>query len=852
MEKIQTEITKGLTSAEAAERLKCDGYNEIQSKKPDGIFDMVFKVMREPMLILLLAAGLIYLMLGEASDAVMLLFLIFMMVVITIVQEKKTERALEALKNIASPRALVIRDGEQKRIAGREVVRDDIIVLCEGDRVPADAVMLTVSNLLIDESLLTGESLAVRKSAWNFKDKPSHPGGEDLPFVFSGTLVTSGSGIAKVVSTGSNTEMGKIGKSLQSINEEDAIIKKEIQKIVKVFTIWGFVLCIIITVLYGVVRGDWLKGVLSGLTLAMSVLPEEFPVILLIFLTLGAWRISKRKVLARRTSVIETLGAATVLCVDKTGTLTFNQMRLEGLLADGEYLDISAEKNEMIPESFHTLMEYGILASQHDPFDQLEKEIKSKGKLYLSCSEHIHKNWKLVREYALSKDLLALSHVWASPDESHFVIAAKGAPEAIAELCHFPEEEMKKLHGKIKVMSERGLRLIGVAKAIFPAKDLPNTQHDFDFKFMGILGFSDPIRPNVPESIRECYAAGIRVIMITGDYSGTAQTIARQIGLENSSLVITGSELKEMGVKELSEKIREVNIFARVVPEQKLAIVNALKANGEIVAMTGDGVNDAPALKSAHIGIAMGERGTDVARETADLVLLNDDFSSIVEAIKLGRRIFDNLQKAMAFVVAVHIPIAGMALFPVFFGLPIVFLPAHIAFLELIIDPSCSIVFEFEKAEKNIMLRPPRNLKQPLLNRSVIITSLLQGAGILAAAVLMFTFSLQKGLLENEIRALVFFVIVVGILGLITTNLSKTESIGRVLLNNNKMLNRTIIGTIIALGMVFYIPFFQNLFHFYHLNPEDLFIGTLLSLVILAWFEIIKFFRRKQGEVGLI
>jgi Ca2+-transporting ATPase len=852
MEKIQTEIIKGLTSAEAAERLNRDGYNEIQSQKPASIFGMIFKVMREPMLILLLGSGLIYLLLGEARDAVMLLFLVFVVVGITLYQENKTERALDALKNLASPRALVIRDGEQKRIAGREAVCGDIIVLCEGDRVPADAVVLTASNLLIDESLLTGESLSVRKSAWNYKDKLTSPGGDDLPFVFSGTLVVAGSGIAKITSIGGATEMGKIGKSLQSIIEEETIIKKEIERIVKIFTIWGFALCAIIAVIYGVMRNDWLKGILSGLTLAMSVLPEEFPVVMLIFLTLGAWRISKRKVLTRKTSVIETLGAATALCVDKTGTLTLNQMRLEGLLVGGEYLDITGKEDGQIPESFHGLLEYGILASQHDPFDQLEKEIKAKGKFYLSGSEHIHKNWKLVKEYALSKDLLALSHVWLSPDESHFVIAAKGAPEAIAELCHFPKEEMKKLHGKIKVMSEKGLRLIGVAKAIFPAKDLPNTQHDFDFKFMGILGFSDPIRPNVPESIKECYAAGIRVIMITGDYSGTAQTIARQIGLENPSLVITGSELKEMGVKELSEKIREVNIFARVVPEQKLAIVNALKANGEIVAMTGDGVNDAPALKSAHIGIAMGERGTDVARETADLVLLNDDFSSIVEAIKLGRRIFDNLQKAMAFVVAVHIPIAGMSLFPVLLNLPIVFLPAHIAFLELIIDPACSIVFEFEKEEKGIMRRTPRDLSKPLLGRNVIVTSLLQGAGILAIAGFAFIFSIQRGFDEDSIRALVFFVIVVGILGLIATNLSKTENFIKVLLSNNRMLHWMIAGAIAALGIVLYVPFFRNLFHFSYLHPEDLLIGTLLSFVILAWFEVIKFFRRRQAETGLI
>lgn len=849
MQKIQTEIIKGLTSAEAEKRLKRDGYNEIQGQKPPGIFEKVFKLMREPMLILLLGSGSIYLLLGEPRDAAMLLFLVFGVVAITLYEERKTEHALEALKNLASPRALVIRDGEQKRIAGREAVCGDIIVLCEGDRVPADAVVLTASNLLIDESLLTGESLAVRKSAWNYIDKLAHPGGEDLPFVFSGTLVASGSGVAKITSIGAETEMGKIGKSLESIEEEEMIIKKEMQKVVRIFTVWGFILCAIIAVLYGAMRGDWLKGILSGLTLAMSVLPEEFPLIMIIFLTLGAWRISKRKVLTRKTSVIETLGAATVLCVDKTGTLTQNQMRLGGLSAVDQYLDIEQENDQKISESFHDLLEYAMLASQRDPFDPIEKEIKAKGKLYLTGTKHIHDNWKLVKEYALTKDLLAMAHVWESPDNSHFVIAAKGAPEAIAELCHLPKEEMKKLHNDISVMSRKGLRLIGVAKAKHRGKDFPEAQHDFEFEFAGILGFHDPVRPNVPQSIRECYCAGIRVIMITGDYPGTAQAIAREIGLKNSSLCITGPELKQMNAKELREKIRDVNIFARVVPEQKLAIVNALKANDEIVAMTGDGVNDAPALKAAHIGIAMGERGTDVARETADLVLLNDDFSSIVHAVRLGRRIFDNLQKAMAFIVSVHIPIAGMSLFPVLFNLPIIFLPAHIAFLELLIDPACSIVFESEKEERGIMRRPPRDLSLPLLNRGVVITSLLQGAGILAIAILIFIFSLQKGFGEDDVRVLVFFTVVLGILDLIIVNLSKTDNFIKVLRHKNRLMYWTIAGTLFALALVLYVPFFRELFHFSYLHPADLLIGTLLSLAILAWFEGIKFFHRRKEMI---
>jgi len=848
MQKIQTELVKGLTSVEVKERLMRDGYNELPSQRSQNVFLILFNVLREPMLVLLLASGLIYLLLGEKRDALMLLAFVCVVIGITFYQERKTERALNALKNLASPRALVIRDGEQKRIAGREVVIDDTIVIREGDRVSADAVVLSAVNLLVDESLLTGESLAVRKTPWNYKDKLTHPGGEDLPFIFSGTLVVAGSGIAKVTSIGLSTEMGKIGKFLQTIREEDTLLKKETQKIVRSVALLGFALCVVVIILYGLMRGDWFGGILAGLTLSMAMLPEEFPVVMLIFLTLGAWRISKRKVLTRKTPAIETLGAATTLCVDKTGTLTLNQMNLEGLMAGSQYFNAVTKDGRHMPEPFHNLFEYAILASQRDPFDPIEKEIKTKGTYYLSGSEHFHDNWLLVKEYPLSKDLLALSHVWESPDKENLIIAAKGAPEAIADLCHLSKKENEAVIKNIETMSSSGLRLIGVAKATFEAKDLPPLQHDFNFEFVGLLGFADPIRPSAPQSIKECYGAGIRVIMITGDYLGTAQSIARQIGLKNPSLFITGPQLKEMGHKEFGEKIKDVNIFARVVPEQKLAIVNALKANGEIVAMTGDGVNDAPALKAAHIGIAMGERGTDVARETSDLVLLNDDFSSIVHAIRLGRRIFDNLQKAMAFIVAVHIPIAGMSLFPVIFNLPIVFLPAHIAFLELIIDPACSVVFESEKEERDVMLRPPRNLKRPLFDKKTFIMSLLQGLGILAIAVFAFLFALDKSFGEDTARSLVFFTTVVGMLALITANLSKTENIIKVLRNKNRTLYWTIAGALVALGLVLYVPFLRSLFHFSYLYTGDLLLGIFLSFLILIWFEGIKFFKKTRKD----
>jgi len=581
------ETITGLSETEAAKRLQKEGYNELPSQKKRNFLVIFLHVIVEPMLLLLLGAGLIYYILGEHQDALMLLFFVFVVVGITFYQERKTERALEALKNLSSPRALVIRDGKQKRIPGREVVRDDYIILREGDRVPADAVMTFCSNLLVDESLLTGESLAVRKSEWDGATKPTQPGGDDLPFVFSGTLVVQGQGLAKVTGVGSHTEMGKIGKALQKITPEETLLRKETSQLVKNFAIGGLCLCSLVIIVYGLTRSDWITGFLAGLSLSMAILPEEFPVVLMIFLSLGAWRMSKRHVLTRNTAAIEMLGAATVLCVDKTGTLTLNKMILSSLYADGNSYDIEKNRTNALPETFHDLLEFGCLASQMDPFDPIEKEIRTTTEKFLSDTEHIHDHWKLVREYPLSKHLLALSNVWESADKRKHVIAAKGAPEAIADLCHFTQEQTKEIHSHVKAMTDKGLRVLGVAKSSFPEDSLPEKQHDFEFEFAGLLGFVDPVRTTVAPSLKECYSAGMRMIMITGDYPGTAQHIARQIGLKNPENFITGPELAKMNPDELQEKIKTVNIFARVIPEQKSAIVDALKANGEIVAMTG-------------------------------------------------------------------------------------------------------------------------------------------------------------------------------------------------------------------------------------------------------------------------
>ena len=831
---------RGLSEEEAAERLKAEGYNELPSAKRRSLFAIAFEVAREPMFLLLVAGGAVYLILGDVQEALMLLAFVFIIIGITFYQEHKTERVLEKLRDLSSPRALVIRDGRQKRIPGRDVARGDIMALNEGDRVPADAALLSSTNLLVDESLLTGESVPVRKIAWDGVTEMCRPGGDNLPFVYSGTLVVQGRGIAQAQATGVRSEMGRIGKALQTAVPEETSLKKETRRMVRFFSVVGLSLCVVVTVLYGTTRADWLTGVLVGIALAMAMLPEEFPVILTIFMSVGAWRIAQKRVLTRRPPAVETLGSTTVLCVDKTGTLTLNRMSVSKILARGELCDVSDQRRETLPETFHELIEFGVLAGQRDPFDPMEVAIKELGMRALSRTKRLHGDWSLLREYPLSPDLLAMSRVWRSRDGQDYIIAAKGAPEAIADLCHFDEAQWRTLSEQIRLLSDEGLRVLGVAKAYFKPADLPAAQHDFDFEFVGLVGLGDPVRPAVPDALRVCYEAGIRVIMVTGDYPGTAQHVARQIGLTPTDEVITGQELDLMNDDELRRRIRTVNIFARVMPEQKLRLVNALKARGEIVAMTGDGVNDAPALKAAHIGIAMGGRGADVAREAAALVLLDDDFSSIVQAIGLGRRIFDNIKKAMAYIVAIHLPIAGMSLVPALLDWPLILMPFHIAFLHMIIDPACSVVLEAEPAEAGIMRRPPRDPREPVFDRRTIILSLLQGASVLLIVLGVFSIALYRGQGETDARALSFTTLIIANLSLILTNRSWSRTILDSWRSPNAALWWVLTGAVAFLGLALYVPLLRDLFRFSTLHLIDLGICFAAGTASILWFEWLK------------
>ncbi|MHB8995404.1 MAG: cation-translocating P-type ATPase [Armatimonadota bacterium] len=835
---------RGLSEEEAERRLREEGPNELPLARPRSLFAIALQVVREPMFILLIAGAAIYLLLGDLQEGLLLLGFVVVVVGITFHQERRTENALKALQDLSSPRARVIRSGQQRRVAGREVARGDIVIVSEGDRIPADGIVRDASNLSVDESLLTGESAPVRKQPWHNGATTGRPGGDDEPFVYSSTLVVQGLAVMEVQRTGINTEIGKIGRSLQSLKVEKTSLQTQTTRIVRTLAIIGVSLSAALAVIYALTVGNWLEGLLAGVALAMALLPEEFPVVLTIFLALGAWRLSRQQVLARRIPAVETLGAATVLCVDKTGTLTLNQMTVGELRVWEDVLVVDSDEDVhkcRLPEMFHPLVEFSILASQRDPFDPMEKAFHTFGNGCLAYTEHLHGDWELVREYPLSPDLLAMSHVWRSTTGPEYVVAAKGAPEAIADICHLSVAQQYALAADIGAMAERGLRVLGVARSHFTETDiLPPHQHVFDFTLLGLIGLIDPLRPAVPAAISECYNAGIRVVMITGDYPATARNIARQIGLHAPDHVIAGDELAALEEDQFHERLGEVNIFARMVPEQKLRLVQALRAQEHVVAMTGDGVNDAPALKAANIGVAMGGRGTDVAREAAGLVILDDDFTSIVAAVRLGRRIFDNLRKAMAYILSIHVPIAGLSLIPALLHWPLILSPVHIVLMELVIDPACSTVFEAEPEEGNVMRRPPRPAAENIFNRRTIILSLLQGLNMLFVCLMVFLLARRLDLPGMDPATMAFTTLLVGNIALIMTNLSWTQGPLAILQCGNRPLWWVLGGVATLLLALLYVPALSDLFELTRLSLPALSLCLLSGVAGILWFEIWK------------
>lgn len=712
----------GLTSAVAASRLQAEGPNELRTSQRRALTAIVHDVLKEPMFILLLFAGAIYLLMGDRGEALALLGFVIVIMSITVLQERRTDNALTALRDLSSPRALVMRDGRAQRIAGRDLVRQDRLLLAEGDRVPADACLLQVHELAADESMLTGESVAVSKVT-----------GEML---YAGTMIVSGQGVAIVSATGQRTEMGRIGQSLENIGLQTSPLREEMGRLTRRLALIGLLLSLLLIASFWWLRGGWLEGILAGIGLAMSLLPQEFAVIMIVFFALAARRLAIQQVLTRRLHAIESLGETTVLCVDKTGTLTQNSMQVAALCVPGQTLMLDTPNSTRLPENFHELLDFAVLASEISPHDPMEKAFHQLAGAHPETHHRRRDDWVLAREYELSPALLAMTHLWQSGGK-HDTVAAKGAPEAIAALCHMSDEQYTQAMQQAAALGDSGLRVLAVARALHPSDERwPDEQHAFDFEWLGLVALADPLRADVPAAIAQCGRAGIRVVMITGDHPRTAAAIARQAGLPHAE-ILTGDDIAHMDSATFAARARSVNVFARVKPEQKLALVESLKSQGEVVAMTGDGVNDAPALKAAHIGIAMGQRGTDVAREAASLVLLEDDFASILEAIRMGRRTYANMRQAMVYTLAVHVPIAGLAILPVLLGMPLLLAPLHIAFLELVIDPACSLAFEAEEGSPDLMAHPPRSPDETLLSTHQVLQSLTYG-GLTTLMVFLF------------------------------------------------------------------------------------------------------------------
>ncbi|WP_435257333.1 cation-translocating P-type ATPase [Thioclava sp. FR2] len=825
----------GLSSAEAERRLAANGANELPAENRRTATGILLDVIKEPMLALLLGGGLIYGLIGELRDAAVLMAFACLSVLITVIQELRSEKVLAALKDLSSPRALVIRDGQRQRIAGRDVVLGDVIVLSEGDRVPADARLSMAQDLRIDESILTGEAVAVSKSATplDVEVDYSPPGGDQLPFVYSGTLVVRGKGLATVTATATDTEIGRIGSSLAGLATETPRLYAQTRQIVVLFMIVGLAVSLLVGGLYYYILNDWLDAILASIAISMSMLPEEFPVVLAIFMAMGAWRLSKARVLTRRAAAIETLGAATVLCTDKTGTLTENRMAIRQVRLPGGTIYNTAGSTEPDDE-IRKVLRAGVFACDPEPSDPMERAFFESWPQLIAREE-----MALVHSYGLRPELLAMTQVWRlSRDPKQLFLAAKGAPEAIADLCGLPEEARRSMAKSVDQMAADGLRVLGIAAGT-AAGELPEEQKDLSVTFLGLIGLADPLRGSVPKAVAECRQAGIAVKMITGDYPLTALAIAREAGLAGNA-PISGQELNALDDASLRKRLLECDVFARIMPEQKLRIVNALKSENHVVAMTGDGVNDAPSLKSAHIGIAMGGRGTDVAREASAIVLLDDDFGSILQAIKLGRRIYDNLQKAVSFIFAVHVPIAGLAIMPLLFGFPIILGPIHIAFLELVIDPVCTLVFEAEDEEDDIMKRPPRDPDERLFSGQLLGWSLTQGiASFITVAAVLF-YGAHIGMTEDVLRGLTFISLIAVIVALIFVNRSFKASLWTAIRRPKPALLIVLTAVAILLVLILTWPAAQDIFRFGPLPTEWLGVPLGSGLVLLLALEILK------------
>jgi len=828
-----TNKTKGLTTGEARKRQEQYGKNELDEAKKQSFFVKALHIVEEPMFLLLIIAAIIYFILGEPRDGAIMLIFVIGIISIDVIQEWKTDKTLSALKDLSAPHVMVIRDEKEVIIPSVDLVPGEVMIIAEGVKIPADGEILNANDLCIDESSLTGEAEGVWKvTVENAKVSTDY---WRRDYCYAGTLVTQGNATILVDKIGVLTEYGKIGTHVASVEESPTPLQKQTGSLVKLCAGIAAVLFALVSVITYFNIPEYAFGdriiasILSGITLAMAMIPEEFPVILTVFLSMGAWRLAKNKALVRKLPSVETLGAVSVLCVDKTGTITMNQMTVQYTWA------LNGDKDNLCE-----MMGLGCETEAYDPMEKaMLRYCEGKGisKTHLFSGE-------LIREYAFTNELKMMGHVWHHDGE--IIIAAKGSPERMLTICVLTNEERQIVEAKITEMSQQGLRVIAIGEMKPKTEaEIPKTITVARLTFLGLIGLADPPRESVKEDIKNCINAGVRVVMITGDNGITASSIARQIGMPNSDHIITGDELNKMTDEELSEKVKDVSIFSRVVPEHKMRIVRAFKGNGEIVAMTGDGVNDAPALKAADIGIAMGKRGSEVSREAADLILLDDNFSTIVNTIKDGRRIYDNIRKAVGYVFTIHIPIAFASLLAPLLGIDpasLFLLPLHVVILELMIDPTCSIVLERQPAEHDIMARKPRNPNEKLINAGMLAKSLIQGLVIFAASFGTYFIFLKQGN-PALARTMGLAIIMLANLALVQVNSSYTDfalqSFKQLL--KDKVMWAVNIGTIAGLLLILYTPL-SGFLKLYPLTIGQLLMAAAIGALSVFWYELIKLF----------
>ena len=838
---MDTSHLQGLSQPEAERRLAEFGPNELPAVAGRGLLRIIVETMREPMFLLLVGAAALYLLLGDLGEGLFLMAGALGSIGLVVLQEARTERALTALRDLSQPHARVIRDNVERSIAARELVPGDIILVGEGVRLPADGAHATGDVLSVDESALTGESAPVQKRpllAHEAFDQETPPGAETAPYLYSGTLVVRGQAVAQVSRTGHRTALGRIGASLASIKQEPTPLQKTAGRLVTWLGVIALAFCAVVTVAYGLLREDWIGGALAGLTVAIALIPEEYPMVLAVFLALGAWRLANHRVLVRRSAVIEALGGASVLCVDKTGTLTENRMQVARLWTEAGEVGVAEKGRLDRPAS--DLIGIAALASATRPTDPMDRAVrKLAGDLDVAPGPL---SAEPERAWPLRPEMMAVIQVWRLAGEAR-IGAAKGAPEAIFRLCRLSGPEIARLGAVIEGFAEQGLRVLGIASCRIPGP-FPDSPESAPFVFGGLIGFLDPLRADVPAALQEARAAGISVVMITGDHPATALAIASAAGIDTSGGVMLGAELAALSPEALAARLREVRVFARIVPEQKLLIVQGLKADGEVVAMTGDGINDAPALEAAHIGIAMGGRGTDVAREAADLVLMDDSFASIVDGVRMGRRIFANLRRALIYVTAIHVPIAGLALAPILMGLPPLLFPMHVVFLELVIDPMCAMVFEAEPGGASLMRRPPRRPDEALFGPAQLWLALLQGAGVLAGVLGVYVWAVGA-YPEAEARGAAFLALVVGNLIL---GLADAASTGQSLFARHRRVYWIIsLAAGVVLTLILLVPPLGALFKVAPLSAPLLLAALVVAGISGGWFGLARLFRKQAA-----